>query len=54
VRGIGFIVILVPALFGSLPAWPYSIGWGFLPSAVLGLVLIASIAVALAGQKERR
>jgi hypothetical protein len=52
-RGIGLIVILVPALFGTLPAWPYSNDWGFIPCAVLGLALIISITVTLAGQKER-
>ena len=52
-RGIGLIVVLVPALFGTLPAWPYSIDWGFIPSAVLGLVLIISIGVALVSHKER-
>jgi hypothetical protein len=54
VRGIGLIVILVPALFGSLPAWPYSNNWGFIPSVLLGAVLIGSIAVALVSHKERR
>jgi hypothetical protein len=51
-RGIGLIVILVPALFGSLPAWPYSNDWGFFPSAALGLVLVITLALALAGQRE--
>lgn len=38
-----FIVLLV-ALAGSVPAWPHSRAWGFLPSAVL---LVATILVGL-------
>jgi hypothetical protein len=34
------IIILVLALLGSLPAWPYSTGWGYYPSGGLGLVLL--------------
>ena len=34
------IIILVLALFGSLPAWPYSSGWGYYPSGGLGLLLL--------------
>jgi sterol desaturase/sphingolipid hydroxylase (fatty acid hydroxylase superfamily) len=34
------IIILVLALFGSLPAWPYSTGWGYYPSGGLGLLLV--------------
>ncbi len=34
------LIILVIALIGALPAWPYSRGWGYYPSGGLGLVLI--------------
>lgn len=37
------LIIIVLALLGSLPAWPYSAGWGYYPSggfALLFLVLI--------------
>jgi hypothetical protein len=30
------IVILVLALVGALPSWPYSRGWGYYPSGVSG------------------
>jgi len=33
------IVILVLALLGSFPAWPYSRGWGYYPSGGIGLIL---------------
>ena len=30
------IVLLVLAMLGSLPSWPYSTGWGYYPSSGLG------------------
>ena len=41
------LVILVLALIGALPAWPYSSGWGYYPSGGLGLILIIVILVFL-------
>jgi hypothetical protein len=43
------IIILVLALLGSLPAWPYSTGWGYYPSGGLGLLLIVVVLFALFG-----
>jgi hypothetical protein len=37
------LVILVLALLGALPAWPYSRGWGYFPSGILGLLLLVVI-----------
>ena len=34
------IVLLVLLLIGSLPAWPYSAGWGYYPTGGFGLLLI--------------
>ncbi len=34
------IIILVLALIGGLPAWPYSEHWGYYPSGGIGLVLL--------------
>jgi hypothetical protein len=33
------ILLLIAALF-SVPAWPYSRGWGYYPSGGLGLVAL--------------
>jgi hypothetical protein len=41
------IVILVLALLGSLPAWPYSTGWGYYPSGGLGLLLLVVLVFVL-------
>jgi hypothetical protein len=34
------LIILVLALLGSLPTWPYSAGWGYYPSGGLGLLVL--------------
>ncbi len=34
-----FILLLI-ALIGTAPAWPYSRGWGYYPSGGIGLVLV--------------
>jgi len=44
------IVVLVLLLLGTLPAWPYSTGWGYYPSGGLGLILLIVIVVALLGR----
>lgn len=36
------LIILLLALFGALPTWPYSTGWGYYPSGTLGLLLANS------------
>ena len=44
------IVILVLALIGALPAWPYSTGWGYYPSGGLGLILLVVLLLLLTGR----
>ncbi|HXX40682.1 MAG TPA: DUF3309 family protein [Chthoniobacterales bacterium] len=34
------LVILVLLLIGSLPAWPYSSGWGYYPGGGLLVVIL--------------
>jgi hypothetical protein len=34
------LIILILLLLGSVPAWPYSRGWGYYPSGGLGLVIL--------------
>jgi len=33
------LILLIILLFGLLPAWPYSTGWGYYPSGGVGLIL---------------
>jgi hypothetical protein len=44
------IILLVLALFGSLPTWGYSSGWGYYPSGGLGLVLLVVVILLLMGR----
>ncbi len=44
------LIILIILLLGVLPSWPYSRGWGYYPSGILGLVVIVLIILALMGR----
>ncbi|WP_044562381.1 DUF3309 family protein [Azospirillum sp. B4] len=44
------LVILILMLVGALPSWPYSSGWGYGPSGILGLVLIVVLVLVLTGR----
>ncbi|EGY02077.1 MULTISPECIES: DUF3309 family protein [Nitrospirillum] len=48
--GTVLLVILVLLLIGALPSWPYSSGWGYGPSGLLGLVLIVVLVLVLTGR----
>jgi hypothetical protein len=41
------LIILLLALFGALPTWPYSTGWGYYPSGGLGLLVLIIIVLLL-------
>jgi hypothetical protein len=43
------IVLLILALVGALPAWPYSNRWGYYPSSGAGILLIVVIVLLLSG-----
>jgi hypothetical protein len=44
------LILIVLLLVGALPTWPYSGGWGYGPSGLLGLILIIVLVFALMGQ----
>ena len=44
------IVILLLALLGALPAWPYSSGWGYYPTGGFGLILLIVIILVVLGR----
>jgi hypothetical protein len=44
------IVVLVLLLIGAVPTWPYSRGWGYYPSGLLGLLLLILLILALTGR----
>lgn len=41
------LILLLVLLFGALPLWPYSAGWGYYPSGGLGLLLLIVIVLFL-------
>jgi Protein of unknown function (DUF3309) len=44
------LVILVLALIGALPTWPYSSGWGYYPSGGLGTILVVLLILVVLGK----
>ena len=44
------LVVLILMLIGSVPAYPYSVGWGYYPSGVLGTVLLVWLILVLIGR----
>ena len=43
------LIILILALIGSVPAWPYSRGWGYYPSGGIGTLLVILLLLYLLG-----
>ncbi|MFO1465325.1 MAG: DUF3309 domain-containing protein [Steroidobacteraceae bacterium] len=44
------IIVLLLLLVGAVPAWPYSTGWGYFPSGILGVALVVVVIMLLAGR----
>jgi len=44
------LIVLVLLAVGSAPAWPYSRGWGYYPSAGLGVVLVILLLLMMTGR----
>jgi hypothetical protein len=44
------IILLILLLIGSAPSWPYSRGWGYYPSGLLGIILLVVIILLLTGR----
>ena len=44
------IIILILLLIGAVPSWPYSRGWGYYPSGLLGIILLIVIILLLTGR----
>lgn len=44
------LIILVLALIGAIPSWPYSSGWGYYPSGGIGLILLIVIILLVLGR----
>jgi hypothetical protein len=44
------IVILLLALLGALPSWPYSRSWGYYPSGGIGVIALILVILLLMGR----
>jgi len=48
--GTVLLIVLVLLLIGAIPSWPYSRGWGFGPSGILGAILVVVLILFLMGR----
>jgi len=48
--GTVLLVVLILALLGSFPVYPYSTDWGYFPSGILGTVLVIWLIMVLVGR----
>lgn len=44
------IIVLILILLGAVPAWPYSRGWGYGPSGIVGVILVVLLILLLMGR----
>ena len=44
------LIVVLLLLFGALPTWPYSRGWGYFPAGTLTTVLVVVILLAAMGR----
>lgn len=44
------LIVLVLILIGVLPSWPHSRSWGYGPSGIAGVVVIALIVLVVMGR----
>jgi hypothetical protein len=44
------IIVLILLLVGALPTWPYSSGWGYYPSGIVGVIVLILIILLLTGR----
>jgi hypothetical protein len=44
------LIVLLLALIGAVPTWPYSRDWGYAPSGALGTVVLVVLILVLLGR----
>jgi len=44
------LIIVILALIGALPTWPYSREWGYYPSGVVGAIVLVLIVLFVMGR----
>ncbi len=48
--GLILLIIVVLLLLGVIPAWPYSRGWGYRPTGIVGTILVIVLILFLLGR----
>ena len=44
------LIVLTVVLLAILPSWPYSRGWGYFPSGIVGLIVVIVLVLFLLGR----
>jgi hypothetical protein len=44
------LIVLLLIAIGAMPAWPYSRGWGYTPSGIIGALLVILLVLVLMGR----
>jgi hypothetical protein len=44
------LILVIIVLLAVIPTWPYSSGWGYFPSGIVGLILVILIILLLMGR----
>jgi hypothetical protein len=44
------LIILVLALLGVLPTWPHSREWGYMPSGIVGVIVLVLLVLLVTGR----
>lgn len=51
--GLLLLIILILLLLGAIPTWPHSRSWGYGPSGVVAVILVAMLILLLMGYIPR-
>lgn len=43
------VIVLILALIGAAPTWPYSAGWGYRPVGGVGIIVLIVVVLLLTG-----
>jgi Protein of unknown function (DUF3309) len=44
------LILIVLALVGAIPAWPYSRSWGYAPSGTVVVILLLVVVLVMTGR----
>jgi hypothetical protein len=44
------LIVLILVLVGVLPTWPYSAGWGYAPTGIIGVVVVVLLLMLAMGR----